>query len=73
MKPIFWPVSSSSHIARRATGAVGEIGEGVLFGQLRAQVLQRPVLAEPVFVAEIAHRHDLDKGQVHVAAQRTIR
>jgi hypothetical protein len=56
-----------THIARRAAGALGQVGEGEGFGQMRAQVRQLPVLAQPVLVADIAHRHDLDEGQIHVA------
>ena len=55
------------HVARRPAGALGRVGEGPARLQIAPQVLQRPVLVEPVLVAEVAHRHDLDEGEVEAA------
>ncbi|MPL99900.1 hypothetical protein SDC9_46121 [bioreactor metagenome] len=52
------------HIARRPARAFSGLGDGEALGQPRAQVGQRPVLLEPLFLAHLAHRHHLDEGQV---------
>ena len=47
-----------------AAGAFGQIQQGETFGQLGAQVRQRPILVQPILVAQIAHGHHFDEGQV---------
>ena len=52
------------HIAGRAAGAFGKLRQCETLGQTGAQVLQRPVLVQPQLFPHLAHRHDLDEGQV---------
>ena len=59
------PCLFQPHIAGRPARALGQIGEPESFTQPRAQILERPILIKPILIAQIAHRHDLDKGQVH--------
>ena len=66
-KADFLPRFFEPHIARRATGTFRQIGQRVFLAQLVAQFAELPVLAQTIFVADIAHWHHLDKGEVHVA------
>ncbi|EKD60276.1 MAG: hypothetical protein ACD_54C00842G0001, partial [uncultured bacterium] len=59
-------------IAGGATGAVGQIDQREAGCQFCAQIFQRPVLIEPLCLAHIAHRHDLDKGQIVAVAGAPI-
>src|SRR3546814_641755 len=52
-----------AHIARRAAGAVVDLLQRPLLGELGAQHGERPVLVDPL-LADLAHRHDLDEGEV---------
>ena len=56
-----------SDIARRATCPFGQISDRIMVLVFLADVFERPILIQPVFVAYIAHGHDLDPGQIHLA------
>ena len=54
-------------IARRAARAVGKVGEGVAGREAGADQRQRQILIDPAR-ADVAHRHDLDQGEIHALA-----
>ena len=67
MKPIRPLGLGDADVAGRAAGALGGVGQRPAGLELAAQVRERPVLVEPVLVAEVAHGHDLDEGEVEPA------
>ena len=54
---------ADTDVARRPSGIIVEVGQGVLLGEARAKQRQRHVLVDPPG-ADVAHRHDLDEGEV---------
>src|SRR5262245_2286993 len=56
-------------VARRAAGAIVDVGEREAFRQVCPHDRQRKVLIKPAF-AHVAQRHHLDQGQLHAAAVR---
>ena len=58
---------ADADVAGRAAGALGGVGQRPAGVELGAEVAERPVLVEPVLVAEVAHRHHLDEGEVEAA------
>ena len=54
-------------VAGGAAGALGGVGQGPAGVELGAEVAEGPVLVEAVLVAEVAHRHHLDEGEVEAA------
>ena len=60
------------HITRRAACIERQISQGKAFGHGCSQVIKRPVLRDPVLVADIAHGHDFDERQVHTAGRTPV-
>jgi hypothetical protein len=60
------------HIAGGAAGAVGQVLQGEPLLQPRPQVFQAPILVDALRLAHIAHRHDLDKGQIMAFARAPL-
>src|SRR6266851_2661341 len=56
-------------VARRAAGAIIQVGERKALGEPRTYYRQRKILIEPS-LADVAERHHFDQGQVHPAPVR---
>ena len=54
-------------IPGRAARILSQIGDGVMFLVGAAHILERPILAQAVLVAQVAHGHHLDPGQINPA------
>ncbi len=53
-----------ARITRRATRALIRFRQRPTLGEIAAHIVKRIELVQPVFLAEIAHWHDLDEGEV---------
>eukprot|EP01026_Neomeris_dumetosa_P082791 TRINITY_DN95204_c0_g1_i1.p2 TRINITY_DN95204_c0_g1~~TRINITY_DN95204_c0_g1_i1.p2 ORF type:complete len:229 (-),score=11.83 TRINITY_DN95204_c0_g1_i1:73-759(-) len=54
----------TTHVPGRTAGLIIDILQGPPLPQFTAHHGERPILVDPVLAADIAHRHNLDEGQI---------